>query len=113
MYRLFVLSERPERACVPSVFTFFGATTSRRPSYLIKTPTIIIITTRQKKKKTEPTTLLLLLPWPRCLLEEEEEEEEEGKAQEETLDRRRTPVVSPVKTPKPRRPTDHFMTPNS
>ena len=52
-----------------SVFTFFGATTSQRPSYLIKTPHHhLIITTRQKKKKTEPTTLLLLLPWPRCLL---------------------------------------------
>ena len=35
LYRLFVLSVRPERACV---FTFFGATTSQRPSYLIKTP---------------------------------------------------------------------------
>ena len=40
LYRLFVLSERAcERACErASVFTFFGATTSQRPSYLIKTP---------------------------------------------------------------------------
>ena len=50
LYRLFVLSER---ACV---FTFFGATTSQRPSYLIKTPHHHHHNTTEEEDRADNTT---------------------------------------------------------